>query len=73
MVAKNEAGSGALTTYVLAQCLSKRPETAYLAPHVADMRRVLNRSRRAKAAAERRKTKRLTLPTTPTTTDYEPA
>jgi hypothetical protein len=39
--------------------LSKRPETAYLAPHVADMRRALNRGRKpspetqAKRAAAR--------------------
>jgi hypothetical protein len=41
-VARNIAGSDALTTYALAQRLAKRPETADLAPHVADMRRVLS-------------------------------
>jgi len=40
-VARNIAGSDALTTYALAQRLAKRPETADLAPHVDDMRRVL--------------------------------
>jgi hypothetical protein len=56
-VARNEAGSEALTTYSLAARLSKRPETAYLAPHVADMRRALGRTPspevRAKQAAAR--------------------
>jgi hypothetical protein len=57
--ARNVAGSETLTTYLLAQRLSKRPETAYLAPHVADMRRALGRGRRpspevaAQKAAER--------------------
>jgi len=37
--ARNTAGNEALTTYALAVRLSKRTETAYLAPHVADMRR----------------------------------
>jgi hypothetical protein len=44
--ARNEAGAEALTTYALAVRLSKRPATAYLAPHVADMRRALNRGRK---------------------------
>jgi len=49
-VAKNTAGSYALTTYALAQRLAKRPESADLAPHVDDMRRALgNRGRKAKA------------------------
>ena len=47
--AKNKAGSDALTTYALAQRLARRPETADLAPHVADMRRLLKRTRKAKA------------------------
>ena len=37
-VARNKAGSEALTTYALAKRLAKRPETASLAPHVKDMR-----------------------------------
>src|SRR4051812_1123355 len=37
-VARNEAGSSALTTYALAKRLARRPETAALAPHVEDMR-----------------------------------
>jgi len=57
--ARNTAGTEALTTYSLASRLSKRPATAYLAPHVADMRRALGRGRKpslellAKKAAER--------------------
>jgi len=47
--AKNKAGADALTTYALAQRLARRRETADLAPHVADMRRLLKRSRKAKA------------------------
>ena len=47
--AKNKAGSDALTTYALAKRLAKRPETADLAPHVADMRRALARGRKAKS------------------------
>jgi hypothetical protein len=39
--ARNKAGSEALTTYALAQRLAKRPGTASLAPHVADMRNAL--------------------------------
>jgi hypothetical protein len=49
--AKNEAGSDALTTYALAQRLARRRATADLAPHVADMRRLLKRTRKAKAGA----------------------
>jgi hypothetical protein len=41
-LARNKAGNDALTTYALAQRLAKRPETADLAPHVDDMRRVLS-------------------------------
>jgi hypothetical protein len=49
-VAKNEAGSNALTTYALAKRLAKRPETAALTPHVEDMRLALGaRGRKAKA------------------------
>ena len=49
-VARNNAGSDALTTYALAKRLAKRPATADLAPLVADMRGVLNtRFRKAKA------------------------
>ena len=48
--ARNKAGSDALTTYALARRLAKRPETAGLAPHVADMRNALAiRFRKAKA------------------------
>ena len=52
VVAKNTAGSYALTTYALARRLAKRPETADLAPHVENMRSALaigKRSRKAKA------------------------
>ena len=45
-VARNKAGSEALTTFALAQRLAKRPETAELAPHVDDMRRALGKSTR---------------------------
>jgi hypothetical protein len=49
-LARNKAGSDALTTYALAQRLARRPETADLAPHVNDMRNALGpRFRRAKA------------------------
>jgi hypothetical protein len=49
-LARNKAGNDALTTYALAQRLAKRPETADLAPHVDDMRRVLSaRFRKAKS------------------------
>jgi hypothetical protein len=48
-VARNKAGSAALTTYALAQRLARRPETADLTPHVADMRRALKRGRKPKA------------------------
>src|SRR5216684_3747587 len=47
--AKSRAGGQALTTYALAKALAKRPETADLAPHVADMRRALGRTRKAKS------------------------
>ena len=49
-LARNKAGSDALTTYALAQRLAKRPETADLAPHVDDMRNALGaRIRKAKS------------------------
>jgi hypothetical protein len=57
--ARNTAGREALTTYSLAARLAKQPETAYLAPHVDDMRRALGRGRKtspevlAKRAAAR--------------------
>jgi hypothetical protein len=50
--ARNAAGSEALTTYALALRLSRRPETAYLAPHVADMRRALSRGRKSSPEAQ---------------------
>jgi len=53
--ARNEAGAEALTTYALATRLSKRPETAYLAPHVADMRRALNRGRKPSPEVQAKK------------------
>lgn len=37
-LARNKAGSDALTTYALAQRLARRPETADPAPHVDQMR-----------------------------------
>jgi len=49
LAARHKAGSGALTTYALAKVLAKRPETADLAPLVADMRRALKSSRKAKS------------------------
>ncbi len=49
-LAKNKVGSEALTTYILAQRLSKRPETADLLPHVEDMAKALGkRGRKAKS------------------------
>lgn len=57
--ARNTAGNEALTTYALATRLAKRPQTAYLKAHVADMRRALGRGRKptpevlAQRAAER--------------------
>ena len=44
--ARNKAGFEALTTYSLAQRMSKRAENAALKPHVADMRRALGRVRK---------------------------
>jgi len=51
--AKHKVGIDALTTYALAQRLAKLPETADLAPAVADMRRIL---------ASRRKVAKSTTP-----------
>jgi len=51
-LARNNAGSEALTAYALAKRLAKRPETAGLAPHVEDMRSALGnfgRKRKAKS------------------------
>ena len=48
-VARNAAGSNALLTYSVAKRLAKRPETASLAPHVADMKSALGSGRKAKA------------------------
>ena len=74
--AKNNAGSEALTTYELARRLAKRPETAYLAPHVADMRRALNKGRKARTKTAPPTTPGPTqAPTTPspTTTPSTPS
>lgn len=46
MAARNAAGNEALTTYSLAQRMSKLPQFAYLKPYVADMRRALGRGRK---------------------------
>ena len=53
--ARNKAGREALLTYALAQRLVKMPETAHLAPHVADMRRALGRFRKATAETKAKK------------------
>ena len=45
--AKHKVGTDALTTYALAQRLAKLPETADLAPAVADMRRILGSRRKS--------------------------
>lgn len=50
--AKHKVGADALTTYALAQRLAKRPETADLAPVVADMRRVLGKTRKGAKDAQ---------------------
>jgi hypothetical protein len=44
--ARNLAATEALTTYALAQRLSKQKRYAHLKPHVADMRRALGRQRK---------------------------
>ena len=53
--ARNLAGNEALTTYSLAQRLSKQKRYGHLRPHVADMRRALGRQRKptAEEAAEK--------------------
>ena len=57
--ARNLAGTEALTTYSLAQRLSRQKRYAHLKPHVADMRRALGKQRKptpeeaAKNAADR--------------------
>ncbi len=52
-IARNEAGSHALTTYALAQRLVKRAETAYIAPMLDAMTRALNiRKRKAAKPAD---------------------
>ena len=57
--ARNVAGTEALTTYSLAQRLSRQKRYAHLKPHVADMRRALGKQRKltpeevATKAAER--------------------
>jgi hypothetical protein len=43
IAARHKAGRDALTTYAIAQVLAARPETADLAPHVADMKRALGK------------------------------
>ena len=51
-VARHKVGSEALATYVVAGRLSKLPQHADLAPHVADMKRALRVRRKAKEDAE---------------------
>jgi hypothetical protein len=70
--ARYKAGSEALAIYAIAQRLAKLPETAGLAPHVADMRRALGRVRKltaeqiAKKKAEKEaKAGKTTTPPTP--------
>ena len=46
--ARNLAGTEALTTYSLAQRLSRQKRYAHLKPHVADMRRALGKQRKPK-------------------------
>jgi hypothetical protein len=52
-LARNTAAAEALTTYALAVRLSKRPDTAHLAPRVADMRRALGRKSSAETQAKK--------------------
>jgi hypothetical protein len=54
-LARNTAAAEALTTYALAARLSKRPDTAHLAPRVADMRRALGRGRKSSPEPRRRR------------------
>jgi hypothetical protein len=51
-VARHKVGSEALATYVVAGRLSKLPQHADLAPHVADMKRALRVKRKAKVEEE---------------------
>src|SRR3954449_3030913 len=70
-VARNEAGSNALTTYALAKRLAKRPETAALAPHVEDMRIALGARR--KGTPKRKPVPKSPIPgTSPTPTQPPP-
>ena len=62
--ARNRAGTEALMIYELAKRLAKRPETAELAPYVADMRRALGKRFKRKAEPSK--------PTTPTPVTPEP-
>ena len=48
-ITKNKAGRQALTTYSLAQRLSKQPQAAYLGPIVEAMKHALGRKGRGKA------------------------
>jgi hypothetical protein len=67
VTARHKAGSEALTTYAIAQRLAKLPETADLAPHVADMSRALGkRGRNGKAKTAPAPVPPVT-PTSPTT------
>jgi hypothetical protein len=50
LAAKNKAGRQALTTYSLAQRLSKQPQAAYLAPIAEAMKNALGRKGRKAAA-----------------------
>jgi len=73
IAARNEAGDAALTIYEVAKRMAKRPKTAALAPHVADMRRALGiqkalanaRATRKKAAAEKAEAEKHAAPATP--------
>jgi hypothetical protein len=53
--ARNLAGTEALTTYALAQRLSRQKRYAHLKPHVADMRRALGKQRKPKPEATPKK------------------
>jgi hypothetical protein len=61
-LAKGKVGREALITYALATRLSRLPEHAALAPHVADMRRVLgSRLKRVKEALARKSKRQAAL------------
>ena len=66
-VARNEAGSIALTTYALPKRLAKRPETAGLAPHVENMRSALGARGRGRKAKAKAKSKAAPAPANPGT------